>query len=73
MESCADKTAVITGVLLLFVGNGAVIWAEEKLPSSLVAVLVCCAYLVCFNLINRDGKKFRSRPTIIGLAVDFVG
>ena len=34
------KTSVITGLLLLFIGNGAVIWSEKPLASSLVAVLV---------------------------------
>src|SRR5687767_2765396 len=32
------RPAVISGLLMLFVGNGAVIWAEKSLPSSLVAV-----------------------------------
>src|SRR5262245_36110820 len=39
------KVAAITGVLLLFIGNGAVIWAEQSLASSLVAVLVSAAPL----------------------------
>src|SRR5947209_16280006 len=30
------KPAIISGVLLLFIGNGAVIWSEKTLPSSLV-------------------------------------
>src|SRR5829696_6289260 len=29
------KVAFLTGFLLLFVGNGAVIWAERTIPSSL--------------------------------------
>ena len=32
------KPAIISGLLLLLIGNGAVIWAEKTLPSSLVAV-----------------------------------
>src|SRR5215469_8441878 len=31
------KHAALGGVLMLFAGNGAVIWAEQTLPSSLVA------------------------------------
>lgn len=68
------KTAIITGVLLLFVGNGAVIWAEEKLPSSLVAVLVSAAPL-WFVLLDKPKWKenLHNRPTIIGLIVGFAG
>lgn len=68
------KTAVITGVLLLFVGNGAVIWAEEKLPSSLVAVLVSAAP-IWFVLLDKPKWKenLRNRPTIFGLVVGFAG
>jgi len=68
------KVAAITGVLLLFVGNGAVIWAEQNLASSLVAVLVSAAPL-WFVLLDAPKWKenFKSRPTITGLIVGFAG
>lgn len=68
------KVAAITGVLLLFIGNGAVIWAEQNLASSLVAVLVSAAPL-WFVLLDAPKWKenFTSRPTIIGLVVGFAG
>lgn len=68
------KTAVLSGVLLLFIGNGAVIWAEQKLPSSLVAVLVSAAPL-WFVLLDKPKWKenLRSRSILIGLLVGFIG
>ena len=68
------KTAVVTGLLLLLVGNGAVIWAEKTLPSSLVAVLVSAAPL-WFVLLDKPKWKenLSSTPTLVGLAVGFLG
>lgn len=68
------KHAAIGGVLMLFVGNGAVIWAEKTLPSSLVAVLVSAAPL-WFVLLDKPKWKInlRSRETIIGLVIGFIG
>lgn len=34
------KYAAITGFLLLFIGNGIVIWVEQYLPSGVVAIMV---------------------------------
>src|SRR5712691_1641621 len=34
------RTAVVTGALLLFVGNGGVSWAEQTVPSGIAALLV---------------------------------
>ena len=70
----AIKPALISGFLLLFIGNGAVIWAEQTLPSSLVAVLVSSAPL-WFVLLDKPKWKdnFTSRPTLIGLAIGFIG
>ena len=68
------KTAAISGVLLLFIGNGAVIWAEQKLPSSLVAVLVSAAP-IWFVLLDKPKwrENLTSRDIILGLVVGFIG
>jgi drug/metabolite transporter (DMT)-like permease len=68
------KVAAITGVLLLFIGNGAVIWAEQNLASSLVAVLVSAAplWFVLFDA-PKWKENFNSRPTITGLIIGFAG
>ena len=68
------KNAAVTGLLLLFIGNGAVIWAEQKLPSSLVAVLVSAAP-IWFVVLDKPKWKenFNSRAIIMGLVIGFIG
>ncbi len=68
------KHAAIGGILMLFVGNGAVIWAEQTLPSSLVAVLVSAAPL-WFVLLDKQkwNVNFKSRETVIGIIIGFIG
>jgi drug/metabolite transporter (DMT)-like permease len=68
------KSAAVSGLLMLFIGNGAVIWAEKTLPSSLVAVLVS-ASPIWFVMLDKTNWKanFKSRSTIIGLIVGFLG
>ena len=39
------KTAIVTGALLLFVGNGGVSWAEQTVPSGIAALLVATVSL----------------------------
>lgn len=68
------KYASVTGIFLLFVGTGAVIWAEKTIPSSLVAVLVAsqAIWLVLFD--RRNWKEnFTNKSTIIGLIIGFLG
>lgn len=66
--------AVVVGLLLLFVGNGAVIWAEGSIPSSVVAIAVAVAPLsfVVFDKPNW-GVNFRSPATLIGVAAGIAG
>lgn len=68
------KPAAISGLLLLLIGNGAVIWAEKFLASSLVAVLVSAAPL-WFVLLERPKWKenLTNRKTILGLIIGFIG
>lgn len=68
------KHAALSGVLMLFAGNGAVIWAEQTLPSSVVAVLVSAAPL-WFVLLDKKNWKinFKSRETVIGIIIGFIG
>jgi drug/metabolite transporter (DMT)-like permease len=68
------KHAALSGVLMLFIGNGAVIWAEKSLPSSLVAVLVSAAPL-WFVLLDKPKWKenFKSSKTVTGLIIGFIG
>ncbi len=68
------KYAAISGFLLLFIGTGAVIWAEQSLPSSLVAVLVSSSP-VWFVLLDKPKWKenFSSAGIVLGLIVGFIG
>ncbi|MGZ3915205.1 MAG: EamA family transporter [Flavisolibacter sp.] len=68
------KPAAISGFLLLFVGNGAVIWAEKSLASSLVAVLVSAAPL-WFVLLDKPRWKenLTNRKMVLGLIIGFIG
>jgi drug/metabolite transporter (DMT)-like permease len=67
-------TSAIVGILLLGGGNGVVIWVEQTLPSAMVAILVSAAP-IWFVLLDRQNWEinFRSRSTIIGLIVGFIG
>jgi len=67
------KKDFIIGNLLLFIGNGSIIWAETTLPSSFVAVLVSAAplWFVLFdkrNLTNNFNNKFIMAGIFAGFA-----
>ena len=68
------KPAIISGLLLLLVGTGSVIWAEKSLPSSLVAVLVSSSP-VWFIILDKTRWKenLTDRSTVLGLIAGFIG
>lgn len=68
------RPALISGVLLLFFGNGALIWSEQYVASSLAAILLSSGP-IWFVLLDRRnwGVNLRSRETVIGLLVGFAG
>jgi drug/metabolite transporter (DMT)-like permease len=68
------KHAAVSGLFLLFVGNGVVIWAEQTQPSALVAILVSGAP-IWFVLLDRPNWKinFKNLSVIIGLITGFGG
>ncbi|GAB3922571.1 EamA family transporter [Mucilaginibacter myungsuensis] len=70
----AIKMAAITGIMLLSVGNGIVIWVEQFMPSAVVAITVSAAP-IWFVLLDKPHWKenFSDRSTIIGLIVGFMG
>ena len=67
-------SAAVTGVLLLFVGNGIVIWSEKTLPSAMVAILVSSAP-IWFVLLDRPNwvVNLKNKATIFGLIIGFAG
>jgi len=68
------RPAIVSGLLLLGLGNGALIWSEQYIPSSLAAILLA-AGPVWFVLLDKGKwqENFRSRSTIFGLVVGFAG
>lgn len=68
------RPSVVSGLLLLFFGNGALIWTEQYISSSLAAILLASGP-VWFVLLDRRNWKvnLRSRETIAGLVVGFAG
>lgn len=68
------KNAAITGFLLCLVGNGAVVWVEQHLASSLVAIVIAVAPL-SFVLMDKPQWKvnFRSWSVLLGIVCGFAG
>jgi len=66
--------AFVSGFLLLCGGNGILIWTEQYIPSSLAAVLLASGP-IWFVLLDRRqwAVNFRSKSTLLGLVVGFVG
>ncbi|MBX2924871.1 MAG: EamA family transporter [Chitinophagaceae bacterium] len=66
--------AFFTGLLLLFIGNGAVAWSEQYLASSLVAVFVASSPMWFVLLDHTQWKtNFSSRNTLAGIIIGFAG
>ena len=68
------RLALLTGVLMLGMGNGAVVWAEQTVPSGVVALIVSAVpiMIVLIDWIRPRGV----RPTvaiIAGLALGLIG
>ena len=68
------RAAVITGALLLFVGNGGVSWAEQIVPSGVTALLVATVslWLVIVDWLRPGGVKPVPR-VVMGLLTGFAG
>jgi len=64
----------LLGILLLGFGNGAVVWAEQTVPSGLTAVLVAMSpfWMVGIDAFMPGGEPLTVRR-LVGLAVGFSG
>ncbi len=67
-------SSFVTGNLLLFIANGSIIWSEQVLPSSFVAVLISAAPL-WFVLLDGKNRKanFSNAKIITGVVIGFAG
>ena len=65
---------LLVGFLLLFVGNGAVVWAQQTVPSGVAAIAIAVAPLT-FTVVDRPqwSVNFRSPTTMIGIAAGIAG
>lgn len=68
------KSAAMIGLLMVVVGNGMVIWAEQYVPSGLAAVFVATGplWLVMLDW-WLSGRKPLGSSTVIGLVLGFSG
>lgn len=68
------RSAAVVGGLLLFLGNGGVVWAEQTVPSGVAALLV--ATLPLWMVLLEWARPGGERPTgrvVAGLVVGFAG
>ncbi|UIR54508.1 EamA family transporter [Sphingobacterium sp. SRCM116780] len=70
----AIRDSFIVGFLLLFVDMGGLIWAEQYVSGG-VAAIIAAAAAIWFVLLDKPKWKenFRSKTTIIGLILGFLG
>ncbi|GAC1494615.1 MAG: drug/metabolite exporter YedA [Gemmatimonadaceae bacterium] len=68
------RNALIAGGFLLLGGNGAVVWAEQFVPSGLTALLVSILpfWLVIIEWVRPPGRR-PSGAVLLGLALGFIG
>ncbi|MEO6329338.1 MAG: EamA family transporter [Ginsengibacter sp.] len=68
------KNAAISGVLMLGIGTGVVIWVEQYLPSSIVAIILSSSP-VWFVVLDKPKwrENFSNSTTIAGIIIGFAG
>lgn len=67
-------TIGLGGILMLFMGNGAVTWSEQYLPSGLAAIVVATVPLWFVLLDKRQWKyNFSNKLIILGFITGFAG
>ncbi|MGB5587003.1 MAG: EamA family transporter [Gammaproteobacteria bacterium] len=70
----AWRVIVVMGIALVAVGNGAVTWAEQWVPSNQAALLIASSafWMAWFGSFGPKGVPIR-RGTWLGIAIGFVG
>lgn len=64
----------VGGILMLFLGTGAVAWVEQYIPSGLAAIIVASTPLWFILLDKRQWKSnFSNKWVLFGLLIGFIG
>lgn len=68
------KSAIIVGGLLLFFGNGGVVWSEQRIPSGLAALMVATIplWMVLMDWLRHAGNR-PNWALAFGLVLGFLG
>lgn len=67
-------TTVLLGFLFLVIGNGGVVWAEQRVPSGLTSLLVAVTPIwTALAMWALPGGRAPSGGMIVGLAIGFLG
>ncbi|MCQ6961429.1 EamA family transporter [Mucilaginibacter aquariorum] len=66
--------SAVSGLLMLAIGNGIVIWVEQALPSAMVAIMISANPIWFVVLDKRNWREnLTSTATIVGLIIGFAG
>jgi len=65
---------ILSGILMMVIGNGSVIWAEQYIPSGLTALLIGFVpiWMVVFDWLLLT-KKRPGKVTVFGICIGFIG
>ena len=68
------RTGIISGALLLLGGNGAVAWAEQRVPSGIAALLVAIVplWMVLIDWLRPGGRR-PAAAVFVGVALGLAG
>ncbi|CAN5844394.1 drug/metabolite exporter YedA [soil metagenome] len=67
------RGAAVVGAFLLFGGNGGVVWAEQRVPSGLAALLVATVPLWMVLLEWAGGGRRPRLMVMVGITIGFLG
>jgi drug/metabolite transporter (DMT)-like permease len=64
----------VAGALMIFVGQGGVVWAEQRVPSGFTAVLIALVpfWMVLMTWLRPGGSRPSAR-SLVGLGIGFAG
>jgi drug/metabolite transporter (DMT)-like permease len=67
------RSSLLLGCLLLLVGNGGVVWAEQKVNSGLAALMVSTEPLFIVGLVWWSARQRPASRVLVGMALGFIG